>query len=191
MMPEYQGPIFRCASISRLYPCQWVGQSVLVSKLGALIHVILNSVNLSCHHVIVSSCHHVDISMYQHVIMLYSHQLDMSSGHHVIMSLSLFILSSRHRDNLSSCPLFHLVSLSICQFVNLIACEFLSFSACASWSLRVCFVVIYFLVWNIIMLGKKCIQDFSMWRRKWQFSVQLRNCPNNSVWIKENVFFVK
>ena len=61
--------IFRCASISGLYHCQWVGGSVVVSKLGAFKPVYIRQkacdhdqgsrTMSSRHHVITSSCYQV------------------------------------------------------------------------------------------------------------------------------------
>ena len=45
--------VFRCASIPRLYPCQWVSKWV----------------SRTCHHVNMSTCHHFNMSSFQHVNM--------------------------------------------------------------------------------------------------------------------------
>ena len=62
--------ISRCASISRLYHCQWVGGSVVVSKLGAFKPVYIRQ--KACDHDqgsrTVSSRHHVIKSIDHHLL---------------------------------------------------------------------------------------------------------------------------
>ena len=143
------GEIFRCVSISRLYPCQQLSQPVgqqsfkfetdfKCKKLSSLIFVSSSS----CHHGIMSTCHHVNhwkvlailcnfvqlSSTFGHFHQLFGHFWQLLSCHHATMSSCLVILPSCHIvllpycqiAILSSCQLFILSSSRvICKFVGL------------------------------------------------------------------------
>ena len=71
--------VFRCASISRLYPCEWVPSSVVVWNLGAQ---IISSWIL----VIISTCQLVNVSTCQLVIMSTCQQVNLPACQHISMS---------------------------------------------------------------------------------------------------------
>ena len=120
-MPIWTWTIFRCASISSLYTCQWASGHWAEFRfwgIWALNHVILKS----CHLVVLSPCHLVIMSSCPVLVLLLSCQhAIMSSGHYVILSsFHLYILTSCHYVILPRCPL---VSLSSCHHVTMPSCH--------------------------------------------------------------------
>ena len=117
--------LFRCASISILYPCQKVSKSL--GRVSDLRHLSLYTWDKR-HRIIIndqgwrimSSCRHVNLSSCHLVILSSCHLVNLSSCHLVnLSSCQLVNLSSCHLVILSSC---HLIILSTCHLVNLPSC---------------------------------------------------------------------